>query len=288
MKRMISLLTVLVFLFQAQAQLLWKVSGNGTGKVSYVFGTHHVAPLHICDSIAGFREAFDSCEQLYGEVVMDDLEKIGQQMLPYMMLPQDTLLDRLLTPDEYGKLDAVLKKETGMSAENFKSLTPAAIAMQLAVISSIKTFPGYDPRNQLDATMQKQAREKGWPVKGLETIQFQTEMIFCVPRKEQVTSLMKMVNRYDRMAEYSSELNLCYMRQDLDDLLSMTDDPDLGSTPEEMEKMLYGRNRNWVAQFTRIFPETPTFIVVGAGHLPGEQGVLELLRQEGYTVEAVM
>ena len=72
-KRLIFILAASVILtFQSNAQLLWKISGNGLEKPSYLFGTHHVAPIHICDSIAGFNEAFNSCKQLYGELELDD------------------------------------------------------------------------------------------------------------------------------------------------------------------------------------------------------------------------
>jgi uncharacterized protein YbaP (TraB family) len=59
------------------------------------------------------------------------------------------------------------------------------------------------------------------------------------------------------------------------------------STPEEENRILYDRNSNWVGIMPAMMAEKPTLFVVGAAHLPSERGVLELLRQMGYTVEAV-
>ena len=59
------------------------------------------------------------------------------------------------------------------------------------------------------------------------------------------------------------------------------------SEPEEMEKLVYSRNRNWIVQMKEIMPATPTMFVVGAGHLPGDEGVLTLLKKEGFKVEPV-
>ena len=67
------LLSIAVCSFAINAQLLWKVSGNGLEKPSFLFGTHHVAPASMIDSIAGFDEAINTCDVVYGEVVKSDL-----------------------------------------------------------------------------------------------------------------------------------------------------------------------------------------------------------------------
>ena len=105
--------TFILFLFwtvQGNAQILWKISGNGLKNPSYLLGTHHAASGAICDSIAGFQEAFDSCSQLYGEIFFDDMEALSQQILPYTLLPKDSLLDVILTPEDYKLLDGILKE----------------------------------------------------------------------------------------------------------------------------------------------------------------------------------
>lgn len=113
-KRLIFILAASVILtFQSNAQLLWKISGNGLEKPSYLFGTHHVAPIHICDSIAGFNEAFNSCKQLYGELELDDIQAVSKEIAKYTLLPQDSLLDKLYTPEEYKLIDEVVKKKYG-------------------------------------------------------------------------------------------------------------------------------------------------------------------------------
>ena len=56
-------------------------------------------------------------------------------------------------------------------------------------------------------------------------------------------------------------------------------------TPEEMAQLLYDRNHNWVGQMPDIMQTASTLFVIGAGHLPGEQGLVKLLQGEGYTVE---
>lgn len=287
-KRLVFILAVLsVFTFQSNAQLLWKISGNGLEKPSYLFGTHHVAPLSICDSIAGFQEAFDSCKQLYGELEMGDMQALSREIMKYMILPQDSLLDKLFSPEDYKLLDSVVTKYMGKSIEQLKMLKPAAISTQLAVIISAQVFKDFDREMQLDASLQKKAKEQGMLVKGFETLEFQAKLLFEEPLSQQAKSLLKTIKYSDQMKIHMPELCNAYIKQDLDKLLKIIEDPEQGFTREEGEKMIYNRNHNWVGQLKDILPQQPTFIVVGAGHLPGSDGLLKLLNEQGYTVTPV-
>ena len=94
MKKTLALVMLLCIALGAQAQLLWKVSGNGLDRPSYVMGTHHLAPLSIKDSISALQQAIDQTEQVYGELVMDEAMKPENmmKMQQAMMLPADTTL----------------------------------------------------------------------------------------------------------------------------------------------------------------------------------------------------
>ena len=78
-----------------------------------------------------------------------------------------------------------------------------------------------------------------------------------------------------------------YMKQDLDSIFKLMQDPELSFTPEEMNRLVNNRNHNWSQQLKDILPQQPTFIVVGGGHLPGSNGLIELLRKQGFTVTPV-
>ena len=94
----------------AQAQLLWKVSGNGAKGESFLLGTHHLAPISMLDSIKGFNEAFAAVEAVGGEINMADQAAQAQLMVQYMMAPADSTLSVLLTPAQADSLVSVLAK----------------------------------------------------------------------------------------------------------------------------------------------------------------------------------
>ena len=81
-----------------------------------------------------------------------------------------------------------------------------------------------------------------------------------------------------------------YFAQDLDGVAAAMDaklNNTCDGTPEEKDVLIYNRNADWLTKMPEIMKQKPTFFAVGAGHLPGDRGVLELLKKAGYTVESV-
>lgn len=87
----------------ANAQLLWKISGNGLKQPSYVFGTHHFAPLNIVDSIPQLLTTLRSIDQVCGEIVMDDMQTpaVMQAIQQGVVIPGDTTLQMMYSPEQY-------------------------------------------------------------------------------------------------------------------------------------------------------------------------------------------
>ena len=99
-----------------------------------------------------------------------------------------------------------------------------------------------------------------------------------------------MVGNPEKTLQTVKDIANAYFSQDLAKLEKVADDDmdgDCGSTPEENEALIYGRNADWAEKIPAIIGEKPTLFVVGALHLPGERGLLELLKAKGYNVEAV-
>ena len=293
MKKIFALLMFFCITLGVNAQLLWKVSGNGLDKPSYIFGTHHVAPLSMKDSIAGMTEAMNGTSQVYGELVMEDMMKpeMLMKMQQAMMLPNDTTLKSLFTQAQYDSIASVVKENIGMELAMFDKLKPAALNAQLAVVLSVKALKGYNPQEQLDTWFQTQAKQAGKKVGGLETMESQINVLYnSQSLKRQAQQLYCSATHIDYGIDMTRRLAEAYLNQDLDKLLEITEEK-MGnacdSTPEEEEALIYGRNANWAKQMPGIMKQASTLFVVGAGHLPGEHGVLKLLEKQGYTVEAM-
>ena len=274
----------------AQSQLLWKISGNGLQQPSYIFGTYHLSPLSIKDSIASLPQAMQDIRQVYGELVMADMMKpeFLAQMQQQTMLPNDTTLKSLFTPEEFEVVSRAVTEYLQVDIALLDRIKPAALFQQLTVLFYMKHTPGYNPQEQLDASFQQEATEQGKKVGGLETAQSQVDILFNKPLRRQAEDLYCFVSDPDKVERQAKEIIAAYTAQDLDKMLQLMEEKEGTScdpTPEEMAQLLYDRNQAWVKQMPAIMQTAPTLFVVGAGHLPGEQGVLALLKAQDYTVE---
>ena len=113
----------------AQAQIFWRVSGNGLKKDSYIFGTVHIAPESLIDEVTGLNEAINNCDIALGE--SEDTPSMDKESaIKYMMAPMDSTLDQLLSPEDYRIVEAVVdscSKEIGLSLEQLRFLKPNVI-----------------------------------------------------------------------------------------------------------------------------------------------------------------
>ena len=280
------------------AQLLYKISGNGLEKPSYIVGTYHLAPGNFADSIPGLKDAFASCKQIYGELDMQDAlsDENRDKLEKAQILPEGTTLSSLLTKEQMDRVNALMRETIGadmtnpMLAAQFDKMTPMALSTTLTVFAFIKKSPNFNPMNLLDSHLQLLAQKQGMVIKGLETVDFQVEVLYGSSLEKQVEELMCVVDNFDDVVEMAEFVTAAYFSQDLDQLLDVTNEESEGpcaSSPESNDNLIYNRNANWVKAMPDIMRQAPTFFAVGAAHLCGDRGVLRLLEQAGYKIEGV-
>lgn len=300
-KRFIAAALVAVFTVAgANAQLLYKISGKDLTAPSYIIGTHHLANVGFVNKIAGVKDALTSTEQVYGEVRWDDMTNPDslKVMQAAMMLPDGQSLKTVLSAEQYKKLDAVITQMMGVGLSNpqvgaqMGKMSPAALSTQLQVLMFMQKHMGeYDPSSTFDQYFQAQAKHNNEPVGGLETLAFQTDLLYKGSDiKRQVEQLMCLLDNQEFYEQMMESMTDAFYAQDLDALKAAMDKKLGGtcdSTPEELAQLIDNRNADWAKKMPAIMAAKPTFFVVGAGHLPGAKGVLQLLKDAGYTVEAV-
>lgn len=293
MKSFIGAVIFICVALSANAQLLWKVSGNGLNEPSYIIGTHHLAPFSIMDSIAGLRNAMNETRQVYGELKMSEMQSPAtmQQMQKTMMLEGDTTLTSLLSPEDFATANKFCKENLMMDLSMATKLKPAFLLNNVVVAAYIKHIGKFNPQEQLDTFFQSQATSNGKKVDGLETPEFQFNLLFNgYSLERQAQLLMCTINNIDTEVESLKKLTDAYMRQDLSTMLRISEERkgnQCDPLPGEEDAMIYDRNKAWSVKLPAIMKDAPTFVAVGALHLPGEKGLLNLLKKQGYTVEAV-
>lgn len=293
MKSFIGAIIFICVALSANAQLLWKVSGNGITQPSYIVGTHHLAPISIKDNIAGLQKALDETQQVYGELKMSDIQAPAtmQKMQKMMMIESDTTLTSLLSPTDYETANKFCKENLMMDLSMVPKLKPAFLLNTIAVAAYIKHIGNFNPQEQIDTYFQTQATQKGKKVNGLETPDFQFNLLYNgYPLQRQAQLLMCTLNNIDNEVDNLKKLTDAYMKQDLNTMLKISEErrnDQCDPLPGEEDAMIYNRNKAWTKQLPTIMQAAPTFVAVGALHLPGEKGLLNLLKKQGYKVEPV-
>lgn len=274
----------------AHSQLLWKVTDNNSGKTSYVFGTHHFAPLSMLDSIKGLDAALQNADKVYGELdmqaAMDPSALMGMQQM--MMAPADSTIDKVLTTKQLADLNmAWAKYGTDQIPLNaLYVLKPAGLSTQLAALMSAKVLPDINVGQGIDNELQVRARKAGKQVAGLETMEFQTNMLLGDPISKQAEDLVETIEDIDAEAGKLVRLTNAYLAQNYKDIETICAESVL-KNPESAEKMIISRNNNWMKQLEPEMKNTNLLVVVGAGHLVGDKGILNQLKQAGFTVTPV-
>ena len=271
----------------SNAQLVWKISGNGIQKPSYILGTHHGCPFNYCDSIPGLMKAFDKVDNIIGEINMIGFSEMSpermQKMQAMMMMPADTSLLSLFNEEETAKVNAWLKDEMGASLEMLSVMKPMTIMVTVQNKKMMEVIPEIATMTTIDKYMQTLGQRKGKTIGELETADYQMELLYGNSLEEQADALQEMIDQGDSK-KLMQQLTDAYKSQDLDTLWEIFQEQ---MTGYEYDAIVKVRNLNWEKQMKEILPKQTTLFVVGAGHLPGEYGMINLLREAGYKVKPV-
>lgn len=279
--------------FGCNAQLLYKISGNGAVKPSYLFGTHHLAPVSVLDNTKGLRDALNSSDRVIGEIDMVHINQMemAQKMQPYMLAPADSTLSKVISAEDFARIGETFKKYApmpGMTLEMFEPMKPMVPMTVVVATIGAQCVDNFDPTKQLDTEVQKTAVAAGKEVLGLETVEKQAQVLYgTLPIRVQARQMVEGLSDVEKGKQKMRELTDSYMAADLTRMSNIDKDSD---DPEEavfMEELADKRNADWLKQLPALLKEKSNFIAVGALHLVGEKGLIEGLRKLGYKVEPV-
>lgn len=288
-KFILSLFSLIICAVSVQAQLLWKVEGNGAKGTSYIFGTHHVAPLSLIDSIPDFNTALESVDIVIGELEqmnsINDTD-VQQSMMNLMIAPPDSTLNIVLDAAQSDSLLAFMSEYAGMPIplNSINMFKPGVVSMQIAMFQNMKLFPDFNMQQQLDANILQKASSLSKQVIGFESLEQQMNMLLGSSIKEQAQELMEEVRNKELSEEKAKKLANAYMERNIQELENILIDEEENAS---LNTLLYRRNAAWMKKILNLLPDYNIFVVVGAGHLVGEKGLIKELLKEGYKVSPV-
>ncbi len=287
-KIIVVLVGFMSFFSSVQGQLLWKISGNGLKKSSYLFGTHHFIPLQFLDSIPGLYQAFNTSEIVVGEMVVNNLDAVEKVKKAAIIPNQQTIYD-LVDKNQILQIDSALKSVLHIGLKEMALLQPNLI-LTIYQTEVYKKASGQIENIAPDSYFQQLGIAKGKKIVGLETIDQQLEILFDKTSLQRQTEIFTYsVLHTDNMILETNKLNNFYKKGDLEKLLllSIQKNNPSDATAEEYYKLVDERNLEWMKQLPDLIKTSSCFITVGALHLPGENGLIEQFRKLGYHVTEV-
>ena len=304
MKRIIIIILFLISEITANAQFIFRISGNGLENPSYILGTLHVMSGDLLDSIPAFLEAESQCQQLFVESDVTDpqnKEDRRAESQQLMTLPDGKTISDVLDEERMTILQERMKESCHINladsaAQNLKHYQPLFFTLSLNLmiqIEALQKYPAMRNGNMMDGACMKRAKARGWKVGNLDQQKTSEELEkikeTITPIDEQVDTLMELLNNFD---EHRQKI-LKYFEgmQKAGDYWSVGDyegferfiKPENEATPAIYAE----RNKKWMPTIIEAVKEMPTLFVFGAGHLTGPDGVIRMLRDARYKVEQV-
>jgi uncharacterized protein YbaP (TraB family) len=271
-----------------EKSLLWKISGNGLKRPSYLYGTIHLIPKNDFALSEATRTAFDQSQRIAFEIDMKEMTNMRTQlglMTKAFMAGGKTLRD-LLPADDYAFVKGKLE-EKGLPIGMLERLKPMFLSMLFAT-DEPGTTPGADGgMTSVEMELYQMSRHRDLESAGLETAAYQMAVFDSIPYQAQAEMLVQTLRSTagEGASEYDQMIKM-YLDQDIQAMHTMVGDEKFGMSNYE-DILLNKRNSNWIPVMGKMMREKVTFFAVGAGHLGGKQGVVALLRQAGYKVDAV-
>ncbi|MFN8299999.1 MAG: TraB/GumN family protein [Chitinophagales bacterium] len=285
MRKLLLLLAAFLHLaVQAQYKsLLWKISGNGIETPSYLFGTMHTGDSRIHKLSDSVLPYFHNAKAYAMELDPDKAMDMG--LIPKLMMGKKYSLKEMVPAPEYAFLDSIVKAQVGLPAMLFDNVAPVFVMTVLEAAGMGLAQEGGESSEVLDLYLHRLAKEKRKKVIGIETADEQLSALNSLTYQEQADMLTKEIQSLQNDSSQGPDLVRFYLAQELDSVAQMDDAANM--PPKFYKALVTDRNVRMANRIGGFVKNQPTFIAVGALHLPGNEGVISLLRKKGYEVEPV-
>lgn len=288
LKKSISLGFIISIYFNLSAQtngnnsLCWKVTGQGLSQPSYVFGTIHMISKKDFFLSKATENAFKNCKTLALEVDLDMNKETKKKVGQSAILPEGKSIEDYCSQEELNIIKSFMSdsvKISGIKIKLYSRLKPIYL-QSILLKEQLKGSKSYEE------TFAKKARKNKMNQVGLEAIDLQMKILDTIPIQTQIKDMTTSIKEGKSSIRIFNEMIAVYKTQNIEKLHQLTISEDSGIANFE-DVFLNNRNQSWIPIMEGLMKKQATFIAVGAAHLGGEKGVLNLLKSQGYTIEPI-
>jgi uncharacterized protein len=266
----------------ATHSFLWRVSGHQT--VVYIVGSVHMLSKDYYPLNPAIESAFTDSDLLIEEADLGEMLSPDSQLriLTRGMLPSGQSLEKVISPATYEQVRRHVAA-LGLPLEPLALFKPWALALTVLALEWQRA--GFDPELGLDKHFYDRARSEGKAVQGLETTEYQISRFDGMTMQQQDRLLADSLKGLETERANVARLADAWKIGDVSTVERIALQ-DLKDDPLMYERLLLERNRNWLPKIEALFARRGhAFVVVGAAHLVGPDGILSMLRSRGFAVE---
>lgn len=280
-----------------RAQLLWRVAHPVSGKVSFLFGTMHLANYRYFEEHSAPFDSLKKCTRIITEVDLSDRGAMFS-MFRYAAMPEGVKLSDSLSKSQWQKLDSILQQgDPPVKAAVYDDYRPALVESVISARMYGDAYKDlvYERMVPIDQGISDYAMKNGFRRDFLETAEDQFDVMFVKPSLAlQFRSLKRFLDGAEDSAmqayiKRSLKLPEYYEKQQMDSMESVIDQSVTGDAEEAVwtRQLLADRNAVWLKKLEGQFEKERCFVAVGAAHLMKEDGLVAGLRRMGYKVSPV-
>ena len=266
----------------ATRNFIWKISGKQNA--IYLVGSIHMLTKDYYPLNPALDTAFKGSDLLVEEADLGEMLGAEAQMSVLLRgrLPSDQTLEKVVSPETYAQVSKHVTAH-GLPIELLKQFKPWMLALMIETFEWQKA--GFDPSLGLDKHFYDRAQTDGKTIQGLETADYQISLFDTMTAQQQDRLLADTLKSIDTEMTSIGKLTEAWKAGDTATIERIVLN-DLKQDAVMYQRLLVERNLNWMPKIEALFTRSGrTFVVVGAAHLVGPDGLLTMLKAKGYTIE---
>lgn len=276
------ILIVLSFSFKKKPKqnLLWEISSPLTKEKSYLFGTIHLIEKEFFHFPDFLKEKINQSTNIIFETPYPNSTNIRSLML----IPNNENIFSYLNENEKNKIlkwsTENLKMDENEFLENYGNFKP------FVLFQTITQLPFLDNSVSYEQEIYKIVKNSSKKIEGLETVEEQIELLDKIPLEIQKKQLFFAIDSTTKNQTILREMQLAYKQQDLQKIEQWIK-IESKTSHFSVDDFIFKRNKKWITKIVSNINTNSTFIAVGAGHLSGEEGLINLLKKEGFKLKSI-
>ena len=254
---------------------------KGAHNTVYLAGSVHLLRSKDATLPSAFDRAYKDAEALVMEIDLDDLDPAAAQswMLTNGMYTDGQTLEDAIGQQRFDKVEKEGNR-LGLPVEALQQLEPWLVAMTLAQMQYMKL--GFDPEQGVEKQLQRKAMQDHKEITGLETLEEQLGLLSGLSPADQAKFLDLTLEEMHEMEGETDSLLSAWRSGNAQKLASMLSD-EYKVAPALYRMLIADRNKRWMPQLEKLLKGDKDYlVVVGALHLVGNGGLLELTKAKGF------